>query len=345
MNSKPIGIFAFGTSPIEHLKPRHLRALIGEAALQEVELLLFDAAGCDLDRGTVQVSVLRGAGWETRSAPIPDLVMVLTNPVTPRHTEVDNWLRAETRVLVSRGPDKLAQVRLLEQSPLAPYAIPAAGLGAETLESDVSDWLATHGSAVVKTVDGERGRNIHFILPAGERWALAKQGERQEGTLAEIIAVLRSSVAGRMRYRQFMIQRYIESTFGGHALALRLDVHKTPTDGWGFTRALARLNVMGGWTTNMAAGGFEAEAAEFFARWNRREAGDLLAEATLVARQAAELIDRQPMASAFEVGVDYAFDTNDQLRIVELNAQPEANWSEHDRAKYIIAYCRSLIEQ
>ena len=43
---KPIGVFAYGGSPIEHLPWRRTRALLAEAALQGAELLFFSTDDC-----------------------------------------------------------------------------------------------------------------------------------------------------------------------------------------------------------------------------------------------------------------------------------------------------------
>lgn len=343
MTGGEIGLFVFGTSPIEHMAPMRTRALLAEAALQKTGLLFFDAAGCDLERGTVQGTRWNGSGWEVVERPPPGLVMSLTNPVTARHREVDAWLRSETRVLDNRGPDKLEQVELLKRSSLARYAIPTERLDAETLAFDLSDWLTRHGAAVVKPVDGERGRNVYFVQPADELWTLEKHGEGQQGTLVEITKALTAAIAGRMRYRQFLIQRYISSTHNGHPLGLRFDVHKKPDGGWGFTRSAARLNLIGGLATNMADGAGQAVAETFLTRREHRGAEEIVAEATEVACQAADLIDRQPTSSIIELGVDFALDSADRLWVIELNVQPEANWAEQDRAMHIIAYARSLL--
>ncbi len=343
MTREPIGIFTFGTSPIEHMKPPRTRALLAEAALQGADLLLFAAADCDTQAGTVLANVWNGSDFERREAPLPALVMILTNPITPRHHEVEAWLRAKTRVIADHGPDKLGQVRLLEQSPLAPYAIPTATLTPENLKTQLTDWLSIHRAAVVKAVDGERGSNIHFIFPVGDRWGLQKRGETREGTLEEVVEALGSAIAPRMRYRRFMIQRYIESSHAGRALGMRVDVHKKPDGGWGFTHSVARISMAGSFATHVASGGAQTTLEKFLPSRTVRHADQIKQEAIAVACRTAELIDSQPDASIIELGVDFALDPDDRLWIVEANVHPGAHWAEHDRAVHMIAYLLSLV--
>jgi len=343
MDRKPVGLFAFGQSPIEQMPPMRTRALLAEAALQGAELMLFSAADCDPDDGTVLASLWTASGWQRRRVPLPGLVMIVTNPITEAHHRVDKWLHDATRVIAYRGgPNKLEQVRLFEGSSLAGHAIAAAPLSADNLVSEVTDWLTTRGAAVVKPVDGERGSNVHFVFPLGQGWGMQRRGETLQGTLAEIVAALRASIAGRMRYRQFMVQRYIETTHAGHALALRIDVHKAPDGHWGLTRTCARLNVMGGLATNMAGGGAQMLIEKLLAHRTARAVDVIYDEAVALACRAAELIDRRPTASIIELGVDLALDAHDHLWIMETNVQPEANWAEQDRAVHIIAYALAV---
>ncbi len=338
-----IGVFAFGTSPIEHLPPLRLRALLGEAAFQGAECALFSTADCDTAGGTVLASLWSGAGWRTERIPLPAVVMIVTDPVRPEHHPVDAWLRSAARIIADHGPDKLEQIGLFEASPLAGHAIAAAPLTADTFDTLLPEWLSQYGGAVVKPVDGMRGGNIHFITRTGDRWQLQKREETREGSLEEIVAAMRAATARRMGYRRYMIQRYVESSHAGRALTLRIDVHKTPRGDWQMHRAAARLNIAGGLATNSAGGGAQVMIEKLLAQRTVRPGEAIEAEAIAIACQAAALIDAQPSASIIELGVDLALDAEDHLWIVEANARPEANWAEQDRAMHIVAYALSLI--
>ncbi len=341
MDRKAIGIVSFERSPIEQMPPQRARALLAEAALQGGDMIFFAAADCHLDSGTVLASVWTPSGWDRQRVPLPRVVVV-NDPTSPKDREVEAWLRARTHLIGGHGPDKLQQVSLLAQSPLAGYAIPTGVLTADNLETELTGWLSTHRGAVVKPIDGGRGSSIHFVLPLGDKWRLQRRGDSREGTLAEIVEALRASVAGRMRYRQFMIQRYIESSHAGAAAAVRIDVHKKPDGGWGVTRAAARLNIAGSRATNIAGGGAQMTIEKFLSCRTARPPDRIQEEAVAVACQIAGLIDRDPMASIVEVGVDLAIDAEDRLWFIEANVRPDAPWAEIDRARHIVAYALSL---
>jgi glutathione synthase/RimK-type ligase-like ATP-grasp enzyme len=342
MDRKPIGVFAFGRSPIEHMPPLRTRALLAEAALQGADLLFFTSADWDPDSRTALVSRYSASGEETERRPLPPVVLV-TDKLAARYPQVDDWLRAETRVIAARGPDKIAQFKLFEHSPLAAYTIPAAPLTAEHLDAELTDWLLVHRAVVIKPANGMWGNNVHFIFRTASGWRLHKHDDVREGNPAEIIAAVRASVAGRMRYRQYLMQRYIESTYAGQALALRVDVHKQPGGGWGVHRFAARVSVGGGFAASLSSGGGQMLIEKFLPRRTACAADQIYDEAVAVVCQAAELIDRDPAYSIFELGVDLALDPDDRLWIVEANLLPGARWGEQDRAKDIIAYALSAL--
>ncbi len=341
MDRKPIGMFAFGRSPVEHMPPMRIRALLAEAALQGAELVFSSVADCDPETGTVLAAAWTGSGWERRRVPLPRVV-VITDPASPRNRQVEAWLRAATRLVDSNGPDKAEQTKILEQSALARYAIPFTTITTGSLERDLAEWLSEHGAAVVKPVDGGRGNNVKFIKPAGRNWKLTERRGTREGALAEMIEALRAAIAGRMRYRQFIVQRYIKSTLAGHAFSLRIDVHKKPNGSWGATRAAIMLNALGGLATNMAGGGGQFVIEKLLPLRTARPPDAIFEEAVAAACEAAQLFDREPAVSVFEFGIDMALDPDDRLWMLEANAHPGANWAEQDRAMHVIAYALSL---
>ena len=276
MTTKSIGIFAFGTSPIAHMAPLRTRALLGEAALQDVELFFFSAADCDMPRREIEATYWTSSGWAKRRAPLPGLVLVVTDPIRPRHHEIDQWLRGHSRVIADHAPDKLELGRFLLGTPLAGYVIPCAPLDAEGAETAIAGWASEHGAAIVKPIDGMRGGGIHFIGKGDDgRWLAAVGEERTEGTLAEAANWIVERISGRMGYRRYLVQQYIRSTTAeGRPAALRADVQKKPEGGWGLIRGVVRFGEVDRFITNMARGGYQGPPDGFLSRRRVRPAAE-----------------------------------------------------------------------
>ena len=210
MTGTVIGVFAFGTSPTELMTAERTRALLAEAALQGADLIFFSAADCDLDSGLIKAARWTRSGWETVSTELPGLVNVITSPITERQRETDAWLRQGARVIAFHRHDKLKVAALLQASPWAGCVIPHARLKPEALREELTEWLRA-GPTVVKPIDGMRGTGIHFAIPDGGAWALTRGDQRWTGTLSDTVAQIETNIRGRMRYRDYMAQRFIDS--------------------------------------------------------------------------------------------------------------------------------------
>ena len=326
------------------MPPRRTRAMLAEASLQGADLVLFSTAGCDEAGGTVEARRWRNGGLETARVPLPPLVVILSNPIREEHHRIGAWIRANTAVIEDHGPDKLDQVRFLAASPLSAHAIPAERLDPDDAGAQLAGWAARHGGIVVKPVDGMRGGNVHFLVPGtGGDWSLRTGRAAIAGALPELIATLRSRVAGRLRYRDFMVQRYVRSAFRDCALTIRVDVVRRPEGGWRATRRVARLGVTGSLATNTAAGSAQMFLERFLAFAGRDAAIADRAEALAV--RTASLVADAPGTAMIEAGVDLALGEDDRLSIIEVNVRPEANWAEQDRAANVIAYLISRLER
>lgn len=338
-----IGLFTYGEPPEKFMPPRRTRAMLAEAAFQGAELLLFSTADCDPDNGAIVARRWWNGGMETVRVPLPPLVAIVSNPIRDEHHRLGDWIRANAETIDDRGPDKLGQVAALKASALAAHAIPAERVDPMRVEAQVAEWIDRYGGVVVKPVDGMRGGSVHFLIPtAGDDWSLRSGGVTTTGRRPDMIAALRARVAGRLRYRDFMIQRFIRSAFAGLALTVRVDVAKAPAGGWTMYRRVARLGVTGALSTNTATGSAQMFLERFLKFAGRDPAIADAAQTLAVA--AADLIDRQPGASIIEAGVDLALDPEDRLHVVEVNVHPESNWSEQDRAAHIIAYLVSRVD-
>ena len=52
---------------------------------------------------------------------------------------------------------------------------------------------------------------IQFVLPDGNDWIVVQGDEQWRGPAGEAVARVAKAIRGRMRYREYVVQRYIES--------------------------------------------------------------------------------------------------------------------------------------
>jgi len=339
----PIGIITFRRSPIEHYPPLRMRALLAEAALQEVDLRFFTATDCDPATGTVNASRWTNGDWTTEAIALPRLVLYGSHALTPEQKAMDAWIRSASRVVDYRARDKLKSAALMAASPWAGHVIPSERLDPEEAEAQLHRWLAG-GGIVVKASDGMRGIGIRFVLPEDGRWTVACGTERWTGTAEEAVEQVLRSIRGRMSYRQYLVERYIGSRNAlGQSVAIRVDVVRNPTGGWSLVRMTGRIAASGKLTSNGARGGAYMPIESFLADRRVRPAEELTEEAFALAAGAAEALTiGEPETATYECGIDLAIDPEDRLWFIEANPRPQAVWAQHERAMLVIAYLKAL---
>ena len=285
---------------------------------------------------------VRGA-WEKAAVDLPDLVLVTTAPFTPEEHAVDTWLRGKARVLGFRERNKLEVNALVLASPFAPYVVPSERVDPERPEAQLREWL-TGGGIVVKPSDGMRGIGIHFVLRDAGGWAVVNGDERHHGSAGEAIARVTRAIRGRLRYRDYLVQRYIDTRNElGQPVAIRVDIARLPEGGWGLIRMAGRIAATGKMVSNGARGGAYMPIESFLAMRRVRPAGVIAEEALALARGVADILIAQPGTTTYyECGVDLAIDFEDRLWFIEANPRPQAVGAEHDRAILVIAYLKSL---
>jgi len=326
MTDTPIGIFAFGTSPIDHMPGDRTRALLAEAALQGARLMLFSTADCDPGHRCIHASRWTRQGWIKEQADLPKVVMIITNPISERHHQIDRWLRRSTRVVGFHNHSKVEFAELLRASPWAEYLIPTAKLTTESLRDDLLEWL-NGGGTVIKPVDGNRGVGIHFAVPDGGGWLLRRESRAWRGTLSDIVARLESNIQGRMRYRDYIAQRYIASCdTDGRPAAIRVDIMWRPAGGWEVFRIACRIASPTAFVGNLKLGGTDGYIEPFLARRSVRNPIELQEEAVALAKGAADTLNAKPGTEPnFAYGVDLAIDRDDRLWLIEANGQPQSS--------------------
>lgn len=339
-----IGLLSYGKSVPTSMPERRLRALLAEAALQGVDLLWFATPHRDRTDQMIEAEVWTGTGFECSDVALPDVVLVLDKPRRPADIAFADWIAARVAPLDDRAPDKLTLATALQQGDLAPYVIPFAELSAETMRQTLQDWVARAVPCVVKPANGERGSNIHFLLPnPGGGWTVHQDGTALPVDADAAVELVCRRIAGRIGRRPFLVQRYVATRAGdGRAFDVRVHVQRRETGAWGVTRSYARLGEAGFMVSNISRGGFQGSLLPALAQRKTRTPDAIAAELESVALAVARAIEAQTARPLSELGVDFAIDAQDALWLIEANARPETSLHEHDRAIHTIGYAKHL---
>ena len=343
MTAGPIGIFAFWGNPIEHMPPERTRALLAEAALQEVDLCFFSPADCETGSGLIRAMRWRRGDWQTAMIELPGLVTVIGIPVLPEHHAAEAWLRGRTQVAGFRHRDKRKADALVARTSWAPHVIPSARLDPDRPEEHLLQWLAD-GGVVVKPNDGTLARGIQFAVPDDGAWLVVRDDRRWRESTEAAAARLARAVRGRLHYREYMVQRYVDSRDSeGRTIGIRVDVARLPGGGWGLIRMVGHVSLNGRLVSNASRGAAKMPIRRLLAA-RTRPAETLEAEALALAEGVAEALSPEGNGvSNYEYGVDIAIDPEDRLWFIEANPSPQTIWAEHQRAVLVIAYLKSLV--
>lgn len=338
-----LGFISYDRSAREAIPPARLHALLAEAALQGVGVVLLDGSRCDPGRGLVAGETWTPDGWIRDWVTLPDVVVIQEWAKTPEQSRCAEWVERARPVIADTGPDKLALYELLSRSPLARHAILSAELRSEGLADSLTAFLHAHQDAVIKPADGHRGSGVRFLHRDGDGWIGWHDRDRIRGTLDEVVAHAAGRIAGRLRYRRFLIQKYVRTVApDGRPVDIRVHVQRRADREWGITRAYARLAEVGYRVSNISRGGYQGSLEGFLKGRSRRPAQAIQDEILALALDVARLVDAAAPRPLAELGVDLAIDDRDELWIIEANVRPQTSLHEHARAVHMIGYAAAL---
>jgi hypothetical protein len=338
-----IGFLSYRQAHRTAMPPARLRALLAEAALQDVEFVLLNSAGFDGDNNLIQTDVWTPQGWEVDWRPLPEIVYIVGSPLNPEQKTLHECILRARPVIADEDMDKLFLGQTLAETSCEQYLIPSEQIPKKSPREKLIEFMRAHGSAVVKRVTGNQGIGLHFALSDGEKWCVRCDDKIFHGTLSEAADHLVARIAGRLSYRDYIVQRYVPSTAAdGRPVDLRVHVQRRADGKWGVTRAYVRLAEVGMPLANTSRGGYQGPISGFLKQRKTRRAVDIEAEVYETAIKIAEIQNASHPLELSELGIDFLIDEQDQLWLIETNAFPQSSQHEHDRAVHAIGYAKSL---
>ena len=339
-----IGLLSYREKALEAIPPLRLRALLAEARLQDASFSLLNSGFFDVHDALISANVwsLQG-GWATKTIQLPDVIIIVGSPLNQHQKLLDGWVRSARPVIADKGLDKIALSQLLKQSKFEKYLIHCASIPKDDAYKFIRSFLLEHTGGVVKRATGNRGVGLFFIHQSENEWRLNSDGDCYKGSLDDVTAYIEKRISGRLQYREYLAQPYINSrTADGRPFDIRVHVQRGEDGEWGVTRAYVRIAEVSSPLPNTSKGGYQGAIKAFLNQKSPENANALETELSNAALEIAAVQSASAPLPLSELGLDFIIDQNDKIWLVETNALPQSSLHEHDRAVHTIGYAKFL---
>jgi hypothetical protein len=306
-------------------------ALAARAA--NVPLYVFQAADMDLETGTVKGWTLDPDGqWQYGNVPWPDFVYDLAKGEAGKR-ERAMQINADPRI------KRLNEVKTFGKWPTHralvgdfPHLLPDTVLGRTA--ADLELMLTRHAAVLTKPSGGTWGLGISKIWREadGSYTLQASHNDEQETGLSLADAFARAKeVAGG---RRMVIQQAIDLLkTDGEVMDLRLMMGKDSQGMWQVLQWYIRIGRSGAFVTNWHSGGSYVDVLPGLvsAGVAPEQAAALFHQARQVAQQVAAKLEQAQTGRMVEVGLNFAFDRNLRLWMIEANGWPSKGEVIHEQ--------------
>ncbi len=343
-----IALLSYRQDIVEATPPQRARALLAEAALQGVSWVYLDPSKSKPDQKLVMARYWNGTGWSQEYQELPDVVYITGLPLLPEHIPVDEMIRQNCKIVADKGMNKLALSQALETGEAAKYLPYCAKIPTENPTGMLTEFLRKNGATVVKRTTGNKGIGLFFITPQGNdgMFEIRYDNTVFQAPLEEAAAYVAERISGRLRYRDYLAQRYINSrSDDNRAVDIRIHIQRGYGGEWAITRSYICLGGFGLLVANTNKGGFQGSLMDFLKQRKLRSADELYAELIHAAKLVSTAQDAWHPRPLCELGLDFVIDENDQIWMIESNTFPQSANHELPRATHIIGYAKWLAQQ
>ncbi len=340
-----IGLLSYSGTPLEYLPPRRLRALLAEATLQGAVFALLNSSHYDIHKRRIQADVWTlSDGWHSEIVQLPDVVIIVGTPLNENQRTLENWIYSCRTVISNKGVDKVTLSGLLTGTGCEQYLIPWSAVPKSDTAVFVRDFIKKQSGAVIKRADGQKGIGIFFVTPDQHGWVVRYDDKLLCGTLDEVVGFVTKRIAGRLQYRDYIIQRYINSAApDGRPFDVRVHVQRRADGNWAVTRGYVRLAEANNPLPNVSRGGYQGSLPGIFGLRGAERSERIESELYKAAIDVARTQDAATSCPLYELGLDFVVDEGDYVWLIESNAFPQSSLHEHERAVHTIGYALSYV--
>ena len=250
-----VGFISHRQNPLETLPEPRARALLAEAALQGVTFSIISKSDYDMEAGRLLTFDWQDDAWVASMQPIPDLLFQNRGALDEVQERFLAWLAENTIVIADKGVDKVELEAAMHGSACERYLIPTQTIPQENTLDVLIAFFRDHGSSVIKRSTGNRGVGLFFAMARDGLWQVTHDRKTFTGPLEEAAAYVAQRIGGRLRYRDYIAQKFIPAaTADGRAVDVRVHVQRRASGDWGVTRAYVRLSEAGALLANTSRG-------------------------------------------------------------------------------------------
>ena len=301
------------------------------AAASGVPLYFLSSEDIDLEQRTIQGWVLSVEnGWALRDMPWPDYVYNLAKGNAGKE-EKAKVVKADSRLSwlnEVRSHRKWHTHKLLRDQ--FSYMLPETVLGKSWL--DLQSMLERHPAVLTKPDKGTWGSGISKIWRSSDNlFCLSTSSDEEWSGFSLEQAFTRASEFARGR--RLVIQQALKLLPIGQCLSdLRLMMGKDKKNQWQVLQWYIRTGRPGSFVTNWHQGGNYVDVIPglLSAGVQPEVATDLFAQAKRVAVRVAIALEKRHAGNMVELGLDFAFDIDLRLWLLEANGWPDKGHVEHD---------------
>lgn len=342
-----IGLVFYRRKPLDALRPLRERALLAEASLQGAAFILLDPSYYDPSRELIRAYVWRREeGWSPEVITLPDVIIIIGSINHDDQRPLDQWIRSARPVIADVGHSKLKLNNLFSKTAIEKHLIPCFRIPKEQTQTFLYDLLKQERSGlVVKRTTANRGVGLLFAVRLNnQQYCVKYNNTSMTGSVEEAAQYLHQRIAGRLQYRDYIVQSYIHSsTSDGRPFDIRIHVQRRGDHEWHVTRGYVRLAEIENPLPNTSKGGYQGSLESFLEKHYPLKALQIKEELYDISLEIAKVQSLSVHLPLSELGIDFVLDEAGKIWLIETNTLPETFLHEHQRAVHVIEYALSLV--
>ncbi len=291
--------------------------------------------------------------WKDATFPLPtfiyDRCFYEDEAVYRKHFPFVTWLKSQPNIyFLGHGlPNKWIVHNLLNNDPIISFFLPNTKI--LTNSTEVFSMLARHSTILLKPVSGSQGKGIFILAHKNKIITLTtkKNGKTYNKQLTKM--EVKQLIYKVLKQRKYLLQPFLQLTNNEQRpFDIRIFLQKNKDGKWTEIGRGIRTGKIGDYTSNLSSGGEVACYKDWLDLLPIDAWQPLQHNLSTLIKRIPTTLEREGY-KLFEIGLDFGFDTNGKLWLLEVNSKPgrkvvTTNFPEMNDvlAKAPILYCLYL---